>query len=71
MMNGTLEERLARERQLSPKEAVRIGASLAREVERLARSFGRIYRSRRRRASGIQGKYELSSSGLDEPVLGR
>jgi len=40
------------------------------ETERLARSFGRIYRSRRRRASGIQGKYELRSSGLDEPVLG-
>jgi serine/threonine protein kinase len=37
MMTGTLEERLARERQLSPKEAVRIGASLAREVERLHR----------------------------------
>ena len=37
MMNGTLEEKLARERQLSPKEAVRIGASLAREVERLHR----------------------------------
>ena len=37
MVNGTLEERLGRERQLSPKEAVRIGASLAREVERLHR----------------------------------
>ena len=37
MVNGTLEEKLARERQLSPKEAVRIGASLAREVERLHR----------------------------------
>lgn len=37
MLNGTLEEKLARERQLSPKEAVRIGASLAREVERLHR----------------------------------
>ena len=37
MVNGTLEERLARERQLSPKEAVRIGSSLAREVERLHR----------------------------------
>lgn len=31
---------------------------------------GLRYRSRRRRARGIQGKYELSSSGLDEPVLG-
>jgi serine/threonine protein kinase len=38
MVNGTLEERLARERQLTPKEAVRIGAALAREVERLHRS---------------------------------
>lgn len=37
MVTGTLEERLARERHLSPKEAVRIGASLAREVERLHR----------------------------------
>jgi hypothetical protein len=36
-VNGTLEEKLARERQLSPKEAVRIGSSLAREVERLHR----------------------------------
>lgn len=37
MVNGTLEEKLAREHQLSPKEAVRIGSSLAREVERLHR----------------------------------
>jgi hypothetical protein len=36
-VTGTLEDKLARERQLSPKEAVRIGASLAREVERLHR----------------------------------
>ena len=37
MVNGTLAERLAQERQLNPKEAVRIGASLAREVDRLHR----------------------------------
>jgi serine/threonine protein kinase len=37
MTHGTLEEKLVRERQLSPKEAVRIGSSLAREVERLHR----------------------------------
>jgi serine/threonine protein kinase len=41
MPNGTLEERLARERQLSPKEAVRIGSSLAREVERLHKQGNR------------------------------
>ena len=34
MTSGTLEERLTKERQLSPREAVRIGALLAREVER-------------------------------------
>jgi hypothetical protein len=37
MASGTLQERLAKESQLSPKEAVRIGSSLAREVERLHR----------------------------------
>jgi len=40
------------------------------EAERLARLFGRYYRTRRRRASGIQGKYELASSGLEDPSLG-
>jgi hypothetical protein len=37
MTSGTLAERLAQEHQLSPREAVRIGASLAREVERMHR----------------------------------
>jgi serine/threonine protein kinase len=37
MTNGSLEERLARERHLSPREAVRIGAALAREVDLLHR----------------------------------
>ena len=54
-----------------PREQRNVIETHREEAERLARSFGRIYRSRRRRASGIQGKYELSSSGLDEPVLGR
>jgi arylsulfatase A-like enzyme len=54
-----------------PREQRNLIGTHPEEAERLARSFGRIYRSRRRRASGIQGKYELRSSGLDEPVLGR
>ncbi len=39
------------------------------EAERLASLFGRYYRVRHRPGSGIQGKYELASSGLEEPVL--
>jgi arylsulfatase A-like enzyme len=39
------------------------------EAARLARQFGRYYRPRRRRAgTGIQGKYELASSGLARPA---
>jgi arylsulfatase A-like enzyme len=53
-----------------PREQRNIVETHREEAAWLARSFGRIYRSRRRRATGIQGKYELSSSGLDEPVLG-
>lgn len=53
-----------------PREQRNLIDTHREEADRLARSFGRIYRSRRRRARGIQGKYELSSSGLDEPVLG-
>lgn len=56
--------------QEDPREQHNLIETHREEAERLARSFGRIYRSRRRRARGIQGKYELSSSGLDEPVLG-
>lgn len=40
------------------------------EADRLARQFGRLFRRRRRRGRGIQGKYELASSGLEEPILG-
>ncbi len=39
------------------------------EAERLARVFGRLYRVRRRPGRGVQGKYELASSGLEEPIL--
>jgi len=53
-----------------PREQRNIIETHREEADRLARAFGRLYRSRRRRATGIQGKYELSSSGLDEPVLG-
>ncbi|MGH2348130.1 MAG: sulfatase [bacterium] len=40
------------------------------EAQRLAGMFGRVYRPRRKRGRGIQGKYELASSGLDEVVIG-
>jgi arylsulfatase A-like enzyme len=40
------------------------------EARRLAQRFGRAFRSRRRRGRGIQGKYELASSGLDDVVIG-
>ncbi|MGH2403645.1 MAG: sulfatase-like hydrolase/transferase, partial [bacterium] len=43
--------------------------SHAEEAERLARMFGRYYRVRRRLGGGIQGKYEMASSGLEEPVF--
>ena len=56
--------------QADPAEHHNLIEAQREEAERLARAFGRIYRSRRGRARGIQGKYELSSSGLDEPVLG-
>lgn len=41
------------------------------EARRLARMFGRAFRPRRRRGRGIQGKYELASSGIDEVVIGK
>lgn len=41
------------------------------EAQRLGRLFGRTYRPRRRRGRGIQGKYELASSGLDDVVIGK
>jgi len=56
--------------QKDPREQRNLIETHREEAERLARLFGRSFRSRRRRAQGIQGKYELSSSGLDEPVLG-
>jgi arylsulfatase A-like enzyme len=36
------------------------------EAERLSRIFGRSFRARGSAPKGIQGKYELASSGLDE-----
>ncbi len=53
-----------------PREQVNAIDAHRKEAERLARSFGRHYRARRRRGRGIQGKYELASSGLEEPILG-
>ncbi|MGQ0568315.1 MAG: sulfatase [Armatimonadota bacterium] len=53
-----------------PQEQYNLIESHPDEAARLARQFGRYYRARRRRAKGIQGKYELASSGLEEPVLG-
>ena len=41
------------------------------EGQRLARMFDRTYRPRYRRGRGIQGKYELASSGMDEVVIGK
>lgn len=40
------------------------------EAQQLATRFGRLYRRRARRRAGIQGKYELASSGTEELVLG-
>ncbi len=53
-----------------PKEQRNLVETYPDEADRLARLFGRYYRGRRRRGKGIQGKYELASSGLEEPVLG-
>ena len=76
MVNGTLEERLAREHQLNPKEAVRIGASLAREVDRLHRQGKRSFlispaAITLRGAQVILGEEGPSSIPTPEEVAGR
>lgn len=53
-----------------PREQRNLAASHDEEIARLSALFGRAFRRRRRRGHGVQGKYELESSGLDEPVLG-
>ncbi len=52
-----------------PRERRNLIEAHPEEAARLASQFGRYFRARRRRARGIQGKYELASSGLDEPAL--
>jgi arylsulfatase A-like enzyme len=53
-----------------PRERRNLTETHPEEAVRLGRQFGRYYRSRRRRGrgAGIQGKYELASSGLDRPA---
>jgi arylsulfatase A-like enzyme len=53
-----------------PGERVNVLDAHREEADRLAGLFGRHYRARRRRGRGIQGKYELESSGLEEPIIG-
>lgn len=53
-----------------PQERRNLAAAHPDEVQRLARLFGRAYRARRRRGRGLQGKYELASSGIDDVVIG-
>ena len=54
-----------------PHERRNLAAHHPEEVHRLARRFGREYRPRRRRGRGVQGKYELASSGIDEVIVGK
>jgi len=54
-----------------PREQRNLADAHPGEVRRLAGLFGRAYRPRRRRGRGIQGKYELASSGIDEVVIGK
>lgn len=54
-----------------PKEQRNLVAAHPDEARRLSRLFGRAYRARRQRGRGLQGKYELASSGIDEVVIGR
>jgi len=53
-----------------PQERRNLAAAHPDEVQRLSRLFGRAYRARRRQGRGLQGKYELASSGIDEVVIG-
>jgi hypothetical protein len=52
-----------------PQEKQNLIETTPEEADRLARLFGRYYRVRRQRKKGIQGKWELASLGLEEPVL--
>lgn len=54
-----------------PDERTNLIDRVPEEARRLARMFGRTFRPRRRRGRGIQGKYELASSGIDEVVIGK
>jgi arylsulfatase A-like enzyme len=52
-----------------PQERRNLIETHPEEAARFARQFGRYYRARRRRGrAGIQGKYELASSGLERPA---
>jgi len=53
-----------------PKEKRNLIHEQPEEAKQLAGRFGRLYRRRAHRRAGIQGKYELASSGIEEPVLG-
>lgn len=52
-----------------PREQANLIHEQPDEAKELARRFGRLYRRRARRRAGVQGKYELASSGLEEPVI--
>ncbi|MDQ7844474.1 MAG: sulfatase-like hydrolase/transferase, partial [Armatimonadota bacterium] len=54
-----------------PQERRNLAAEHGEEAERLRRLLGPAYRPRRRRGRGVQGKYELASSGIDEAVIGK
>ncbi len=54
-----------------PDERANLIDRAPEEARRLAGMFGRTFRPRRRRGRGIQGKYELASSGIDEVVIGK
>jgi arylsulfatase A-like enzyme len=53
-----------------PREGTNLIGRYPDQAQALARMFGRAFRPRRRRGRGIQGKYELASSGLDEVIIG-
>jgi len=54
-----------------PHEQRNLAPDDPEEAGRLAHLFGREYRPRRRRGRGVQGKYELASSGIDEVIVGK
>jgi arylsulfatase A-like enzyme len=51
-----------------PKEQHNVIDRNPGDARRLAGLFGRYFRGRHRKARGVQGKYELSSSGLEDAV---